>query len=655
MGDLSMKNMVQKLIASHLTHPGTYAPGDEIYIRIDQTLTHDITAVMGYLAFEALGLPRVKTEVSVSYIDHNLLQVDNKTPDDHLYLQSIAAKYGLYLSRAGNGICHTVHCARFGKPGKSLLGTDSHTTSGGALGMLAIGAGGMDVATAMAGLPLRLRMPKVVRVELRGRLRPGTAPKDVILEMLRRYTVKGGVGKVFEYVGPGVETLSVPDRMTIANMGAELGATTSVFPADETVRRFLRAQDREQDYVPLYPDEGCAYDEEAVIDLDQLEPLVACPHMPDAVKTVREVEKLPVQQVFIGSCTNGSYTDFKKAAAVLKGKTVNENVSLVLGISSRQIYRKLLGDGVIADLIDAGARITEIACGACTGIGIAPPTGGISVRTSNRNFRGRCGTADASLYLVSPEVAAATAITGVLTTPDQVMDDVSLLGEIHEPDHYPVDDRMLIPPHAPEESAKVEIIRGPNIKPLPVNTPPSERISAQVALKAGDNVSTDDITPANAQFSSMRSNIPAIAEYAFSRYDPQFVSRVKGLGCSVIIGGENYGQGSSREHAAITPMYWGVRAVIAKSFARIHKNNLINHGVIPLVFTDPADYDWVSLMDALVIESCPEQLRSRYVTIQDQTGGFSFQTRLELSDDEVEILLCGGQLPYINSKLRISE
>ncbi len=645
-----MKNMTQKLIASHLTSPAAMTPGEEIYIRIDQTLTHDITAVMGYLAFEALGLPRVKTEVSVSYIDHNLLQVDNKTPDDHLYLQSIARRYGLFLSRAGNGICHTVHYSRFGKPGKSLLGTDSHTTSGGAIGMLAIGAGGMDVATAMAGLPIRLRMPAVVKVELRGRLRPGVAPKDIILEMLRRYTVKGGVGKVFEYVGPGVETLSVPDRVTIANMGAELGATTSIFPADAVVEAFFKAQARPGDYTPLHPDDGCSYDEETVIDLDRLEPLVACPHMPDIVKTVAEVEKIPVNQVFIGSCTNGSYSDFKKAATVLKGRVVNENVSLVVGISSRQIYRKLLEDGVIGDLIDSGARITEIACGACTGIGIAPPTKGVSVRTSNRNFRGRGGTADASLYLVSPEVAAATALTGVITSPADVMEDVSVLGDVREPDSYPIDDRMLIAPLPQTEAEKVEIIRGPNIKPLPVNTPPAPEICARVALKAGDNVSTDDITPANAQFSSMRSNIPAIAEYAFSRYDPEFVPRVKKLERSFIVGGDNYGQGSSREHAAITPMYWGVKAVIVKSFARIHKNNLINHGVIPLVFENPADYDGIDLMDELVIQDCPEQIRSKRVLIRNKTKGTSFATRLELSDDEVEIILCGGQLPYIKSK-----
>ncbi|MBQ2650903.1 MAG: aconitate hydratase [Clostridia bacterium] len=648
---MNAKNLTRKLIESHLTTPSAMNPGDEIYIRIDQTLTHDITAVMGYLAFEALDIPRVKTEVSVSYIDHNLLYVDNKTPDDHIFLQGIAKKYGIYLSRAGNGICHTVHYSRFGKPGKSLLGTDSHTTSGGALGMLAIGAGGMDVATAMAGLPVRLKMPKVVQIELKGALRPGSAAKDVILEMLRRYTVKGGVGKIYEFTGAGVKTLAVPERVTIANMIAELGATSAVFAADEVTKSFLEAQGRGEDYTPLYADDGCTYDEMDVIDLSALEPLVACPHMPDQVKKVSEVRDLKVNQVFIGSCTNGSYADIKKAAAVLKGKVVHEDVSVTMAVSSRQVYRQLLNDGVIADLIDSGVRLTELACGACTGIGQAPATNGVSIRTSNRNFKGRGGTADASLYLVSPEVAAATAVTGYLCTPDQVMEDVSILGEICEPAVYPIDDRLLITPL--EDTSDVEIIRGPNIKPLPVNTPPAEIIEAPVVLKAGDNVSTDDITPANAQFSSMRSNIPLIAEYAFSRYAPHFVPRMKELRNGIIVGGENYGQGSSREHAAITPMYWGVKAVITKSFARIHKNNLINHGVMPLVFADPAEYERIDEMDVLVIEDALEQIRSREITVQNKTKGTAFKALLELSEDETEIILSGGQLPYIKKMTQV--
>ena len=645
-----MKNMTQKLISSHLLSSPAEKPRDEIYIKVDQTLTHDITAVMSYLAFEALNVPRVKTELSVSYLDHNLLYIDNKTPDDHVFLQSIAKKYGIYLSRPGNGICHTVHYSRFGKPGKSLMGTDSHTTSGGALGMLAIGAGGMDVATAMAGLPVRLKMPAIVKMQLKGALRPGVAAKDIILEMLRRYSVKGGVCKAYEFVGEGVKTLSVTERMTIANMIAELGATTAVFPADEVTREFLRAQGREQDYSPLYPDEGCTYDEEDVIDLSLLEPMVACPHMPDQVKPVKEVRGLKVNQVFIGSCTNGSYSDIRKAAAVLKGKTVHEDVSVTMAVSSRQIYRQLLNDGIIADLIDSGVRMTELACGACTGIGQAPTTNGVSVRTSNRNFKGRGGTADASLYLVSPEVAAATAVAGVLCTPDEVMEDVSVLGAIREPDAYPIDDRMIIQPLPEEEAAKVEIIRGPNIKPLPINTQLPERIAVPVTLKAGDNVSTDDITPANAQFSSMRSNIPLIAEYAFNRYAPDFVPRMKELKRGIIVGGENYGQGSSREHAAITPMYWGIKAVITKSFARIHKNNLINHGVLPLIFANPEDYNKIDVLDELEIEFAPQQLTTRTLNVYNKTKGFLFAVKAELSDDEVETIICGGQVPYIKSK-----
>ena len=639
-------NLTKKLIAAHLTQPSTMKTGEEIYIRIDHTLTHDITAVMSYLAFEALELPRVRTECSVSYLDHNLLYVDNKTPDDHIFLQSIARKYGLYLSRPGNGICHSLHYARFGVPGKSVLGTDSHTPTGGAIGMLAIGAGGMDVATAMAGLPMRLKMPEVIRVNLTGRLSPGVNAKDVILEMLRRYGVNGGLGKVYEYVGEGVETLDVPSRGTIANMGAEMGATTSVFPSDETVRRFFRSQGREDAFIALAADEDAGYDGEISIDLSALEPMLACPDMPDNVKPVSEVAGIKVQQVYIGSCTNASYTDIKKAALLLKGRKVHEDVSLTVSPSTRQIFRKLLDEGVIADLIDAGARITEICCGACCGIGQAPATGGVSVRTSNRNFKGRGGTADAQLYLSGPEIAAACAITGVIIDPRDIME-LTPLAEVEEPEHYRIDDSMFIPPL--EDTTDVQVVRGPNIKPLPINDPPVERLEAQISLKAGDNISTDDITPANAQFSSMRSNIPLIAEHAYSRYDPQFVSRAREMGVSIIVGGENYGQGSSREHAAITPMFLGVKAVIAKSIARIHKNNLINHGVLPMVFRDPADYDALSLGDALEAINLPVQLAARQVTFRNRTTGKSFDTLLELSDTEIAILLAGGQLPYIKN------
>ena len=640
-------NLTQKLFAAHLAEPAELVPGQEIKVTVDQTLTHDINAVMAYLAFEALDLNRVRTKLSVSYIDHNLLQIDNKTPDDHIYLQSIAQKYGLILSKAGNGICHALQCSRFGKPGALLLGGDSHTPSCGALGMLAIGVGGMDIAVALAGFPYVLKMPKVVKVNLKGHLRPGTAAKDIILEMLRRNTVKGGVGKVYEYVGEGVETLSIPERLNIANMGAEMGATTSVFPADEQVRNFLKAQDREQDYTEWLPDAGCSYDEEINLDLDALEPLVACPHMPDNVMKVANVPKVPVQQVFIGSCTNGSYSDFKKVALVLKGHKINPDVSLVLGISSRQIYLQLLQDGVVADLLNTGARITEFACGPCCGI--APSSKGISVRTSNRNFKGRSSTVDASLYLVSPEVAAATAIKGHLALPQEVMDDVSVLGTVQEPEAYPINDNLFLLP--PEDGRDIQIVRGPNIKPLPVADPPEEILEAKVSLKARDNVSTDDITPASAQFSSMRSNMPAMAQYAFCRYDPDFAKRAQKDGKSFIVGGENYGQGSSREHAAITPMYLGVKMVIAKSFARIHKGNLINHGVIPAVFVDKAAYDGIDLDDTFHIDNLRDQMRNKTIEIQNLSKRTRFTVKLKLTDQEVEILLAGGKLRFYKAKL----
>ncbi len=648
-------NMTEKILRAHLAQPSDMQPGSEIYVKIDQTLTHDITAVMAYLAFEALEVPRVKTQVSVSYLDHNLLYIDSKTPDDHIFLQSIAQRYGIYLSRPGNGICHSLQYARFGAPGKTLLGTDSHTTTGGAIGMLAVGAGGMDVASAMAGFAVRLKMPVVTKVNLTGRLRPGVSAKDIVLEMLRRYGVKGGVNRVFEYVGAGVETLLVPERGTIANMGAEMGATASIFPADTVVRDFFKAQGRESDFVLLQPDEGCGYDEEITLCLDQLEPLVACPDMPDKIKTVGQVEKVRVQQVYIGSCTNGSYQDIAKAAAVLKGHTVHPDVSLTVSVSTRQIFHELMRDGIIEELMTSGARITEIACGACSGIGQAPPSGGVSVRTSNRNFKGRAGTADAQIYLVSPEVAAATAITGVITDPVEVMEDVSILNTVKEPESYWQNDNMFLPPLTPQQAEQVQVIRGPNIKPLPLNRPPQQTIYAKVSLKTGDNISTDDITPANAQFSSMRSNIPLIAQYTYSRYDPEFVDRAKRMETSIIIGGENYGQGSSREHAAITPMYLGVKAVLAKSLARIHKNNLINHGVLPLVFQNPKDYDAIDLGDTLQILDAPRQIARKSLSIYNKTKGTEITALLEISDTEVEILLCGGQLPYLKKQLAARE
>ena len=643
------KSLTRKILESHFVS-GSMTPGEEIFIKVDQTLTHDINAVMTYLAFEAIGLPRVRTECSVSYLDHNLLYINNMTPDDHIYLQSAAKKYGVYVSRPGNGICHTVHVARFGVPGKISMGGDSHTPHGGSIGMLCIGVGGMDVATAMTGVPMRLKMPKIVKVNLTGELRPGVNAKEVILEMLRRESVKGGLGKVYEYVGPGAASLEVPQRATIANMGAEMGATTSIFPADGQVKKFLTAQGRAKDYVELLPDEDAEYDEVIELNMSELQPLMACPHLPDNVKPLHEVEKKPVQQVFIGSCTNTSYADVAKAALVFKGHHVNENVQCTCGIASRQTYKELLRDGYLDMLVDAGVRLLEISCGPCCAIGQTPPTNGVAVRTSNRNFKGRAGNPTAEIYLVSPESAAATAILGTFATAEDILgENVKELANIHEPDAYIVDDSMLIPPLPPEEAEKVEITRGPNIKFLPVPDVPEQVLDVPVSLKTLDNVSTDDITPASAEFSSMRSNIPLMSQYCYHRYAPDFAARAKELGRSIIIGGENYGQGSSREHAAINPMYLGVKAVIAKSMARIHKNNLVNHGVVPMVFADKADYERVEQGDELQIEQFPTQIQAKRVLVQDKTRGFTFECDVELSDADIEVILAGGRLRYVKA------
>ncbi len=643
------KSIAEKIIASHLVS-GKMEAGQEIGVRVDQTLTHDVTGTQAYLAFETLGVPQVKTDVSVSYIDHNLLYADNKNPDDHVYLQTIAAKYGLYLSRAGNGICHTVHFERFGIPGKILLGSDSHTPTGGAIGMLAIGAGGLDVALAMAGEPLYLKMPEIVRVELKGRLRPGVSAKDIILEMLRRKTVKGGLGKLFEYGGEGLDCLSVFDRSTIANMGAEMGATTSIFPSDERVRQFFAGQKREADWIPLIADEDARYDEIITIDLNELEPLTAQPDLPDNVAAIKDLpEKIWLDQVFIGSCTNASYTDLAKAARILKGKTVHPNVSLVVAPGSRQIFRMLLKDGVIADLIASGARLLECGCGPCVGIGQAPKTGGVSFRTSNRNFKGRSGTLDASIYLGSPETAALSAVKGYIADPLRELDP-DILADITQPTDYPIEDNMILPP--PKDGREVEIVRGPNIRPMPVNTPLADTLQVRVAAKRGDHITTDDIIPANAQFSALRSNIPAISEITFGRIDPGFAQRAKEYGASVIVGGENYGQGSSREHAAIAPMYLGVKAVIVKSLARIHKNNLINHGVLPLLFENPADWEKIEQGDELILRDVPAQLRARRLEIENKTKGYCFAAVAELTDREAEILIAGGQLRLVQAKQR---
>lgn len=645
-------NLTKKILAAHLAKPSDMVPGEEIFLKVDQTLTHDINAVMTYLAFEAIGLDRTQVETSVSYLDHNLLYLDNKTPDDHIYLQSVAKRYGVYVSRPGNGICHAVQVARFGAPGKLSMGGDSHTPHGGAIGMLCIGVGGMDVATAMTGVPMRLKMPQVIKVNLTGHLKPGCNAKEVILEMLRRVGIKGGLGKVFEYVGPGAATLTVNERATISNMGAEMGATTSIFPADEQVRKFLKAQKREADFVELTADEGCSYDGEMELNLSELVPLCACPHQPDNVIPLKDVEKKKVQQVFIGSCTNASYSDIAKAALVFQGRHVHEDVSCTCGISSKQIYLQLMKDGYLEMLLNAGVRLLELACGPCCAIGQSPATKGVAVRTSNRNFKGRAGNPTAEIYLVNPESAAATAIMGTFASAEEILgDEIVKLADIQEPEEYPVDDSMIVAPLSPEEARAVEVVRGPNIKPLPVPDAPEQHLKVQISLKTVDNITTDDITPASAEFSSMRSNIPLMSQYCYHRYDPSFAERARQMGQSIIIGGENYGQGSSREHAAINPMYLGVKAVIAKSIARIHKGNLLNHGIIPMIFADPTDYDRVDMEDTLEIHNLLDQMQTREVEITDVTKDFTFKARLELSDSELEVISCGGQLRYLKRQL----
>lgn len=649
------KSLTRKIIESHYVK-GSMVPGEEVFIKVDQTLTHDINAVMTYLAFEAIGLDRVRTECSVSYLDHNLLYVNNMTPDDHIYLQSAAKKFGVYVSRPGNGICHTVHVSRFGAPGKISMGGDSHTPHGGSIGMLCIGVGGMDVATAMTGVPMRLKMPRVVKVNLTGELKPGCNTKEIILEMLRRVTIKGGLGNVYEYVGPGVAKLEVPARATISNMGAEMGATTSIFPADEQVHKFLKAQGREDAYVELLPDEDAEYDDCIEINLSELEPMISCPHQPDNVMPIKEVEKRKVQQVFIGSCTNASYADIAKAAMVFKGHHVNDDVSCTCGVASKQTYRELLRDGYIDILLQAGVRMLEISCGPCCAIGQTPATNGVAVRTSNRNFKGRAGNPTADIYLVSPESAAATAIMGTFATAEEVMgEDVAELAKITEPEEYLIDDSMIIKPLPLEEAKKVELVKGPNIKFLPIPEPPQQNLCVPVSLKTLDNVSTDDITPASAEFSSMRSNIPLMSKYCYHRYAPDFAARAKEMKRSIIIGGENYGQGSSREHAAINPMYLGVKAVIAKSIARIHKGNLVNHGIIPMLFEDPSVYDHIELEDYIEIDNLLDQIPTRRIKVQDKTKGFEFYVTLDLTDNEIEVVLSGGQLSYLKKQLKEQE
>ena len=634
--------LAQKLIRAHLIS-GDMTPGSEIGIKIDQTLTQDATGTMAYLEFEAMGIPRVKTERSVAYIDHNTLQSGFENADDHRYIQSICKKHGLYFSRPGNGICHQVHLERFGIPGKTLIGSDSHTPTGGGIGMLAFGAGGLDVAVAMGGGTYYITMPKMVQVELRGKLQPWVAAKDIILEVLRRMSVKGGVGKIIEYTGDGVKTLSVPERATITNMGAELGASTSVFPSDEVTRDFMRAQGREQDWVAIGPDEGAVYDESIVIDLSELQPLAACPHSPDAVKSVKEIGNIKVDQCCIGSCTNSSLLDMLKVAAILKGKTVHPDVSLSIAPGSKQVYNMLAECGALADLIAAGARILECACGPCIGMGQSPNSGAVSLRTFNRNFEGRSGTADAGVYLVSPETAAVSALTGVMTDP-RTMGDAPA---VTLPDSFMINDNMIIPPLPEEQTADVEILRGPNIKPFPQTHPLVETISADVLLKVGDNITTDHIMPAGAKILPLRSNIPAISEHCFTRCDPEFPARCKAAGKGIIIGGANYGQGSSREHAALAPLYLGIQAVVVKSFARIHVANLINAGILPLTFENEADYDKIDLGDRLTLPNIREALKTGApIVMNNETKNESYPLIGGFSERQTAMLLAGGLLDY---------
>lgn len=634
------KNIVQKILGAHLVE-GEMITGTEIAIKIDQTLTQDATGTMSYLQFEAMDVPKVKTDLSVSYVDHNTLQTGFENMDDHRFLQTVAAKHGIHFSRPGNGICHQVHLERFGVPGKTLLGSDSHTPTGGGIGMIAIGAGGLDVAVAMAGGPFYLNMPKVVNVKLTGKLSPWVSAKDVILEVLRIMTVKGGVGKIVEYSGEGVKSLSVPERATITNMGAELGATTSVFPSDNVTLEFLKAQGREDVWAELVADSDATYDEVIEIALDKLVPMVAKPHMPDNVATVEEVGPIKVDQVMIGSCTNSSYTDLMTVAGILKGKKVHPNVSFGVAPGSKQVYEMLARNGALADLIAAGARLQESACSFCIGMGQSPNSGGISVRTNNRNFEGRSGTKDAQIYLASPEVAAATALTGILSDPRTLEAEI----KVETPEQFLIDDSMVLAPA--EDPATVEVLRGPNIKPLPIREEMPETLDGKTLLKVEDNITTDHIMPAGAKILPLRSNIPAISQYVFSGIDETFADRAKEAGGGFVVGGQNYGQGSSREHAALAPMYLGVKAVITKSFARIHKANLINFGILPLTFVNETDYDNIDQGDELVIENVKTQLlNTKELLVINKTNGTQFTVSHDLTDRQTAIIQAGGLLNY---------
>ncbi len=640
--------LTEKILKAHLID-GVFEKGTEIGLRIDQTLTQDATGTMAYLEFEAMGIPRVKTERSVAYIDHNTLQNGFENADDHRFIGSVAKKHGIYFSRPGNGICHQVHLERFGIPGKTLIGSDSHTPTGGGLGMIAIGAGGLDVAVAMGGGAYYITYPEIVKIELTGKLRPWVAAKDVILEVLKRMSVKGGVGKVIEYCGEGVKTLTVPERATITNMGAELGATTSIFPSDELTYEFMKAQKREQDWTALSADEDAVYDQTITIDLSEVEPAAACPHSPDNVKSVKEIGAMKIDQVCIGSCTNSSLLDMLKVAHILKGKTVHPDVSLSIAPGSKQVLNMLAENGALSVLIDAGARILESACGPCIGMGQSPNSKGISLRTFNRNFEGRSGTKDGQIYLVSPETAAISAITGVLTDP-------TTLGEMPDfllPNEFLINDNMVVPPVEESDMDSVEILRGPNIKPFPTTSPLEDTIDCPCSLKVGDNITTDHIMPAGAKILPLRSNIPAISKFCFTVCDEEFPARAEALGSSIIVGGANYGQGSSREHAALAPLHLGIKAVVVKSFARIHRSNLINAGILPCTFKNEGDYDKISQGDRLVMENVTEAIqKGGELMLKNMTTGETIPCLCELSDRAKEIVLAGGLLSFTREQLK---
>lgn len=640
--------LTEKILKAHLVD-GEFVKGQEIGIRIDQTLTQDATGTMAYLEYEAMGVPRVRTEKSVAYIDHNTLQSGFENADDHRFIGSVCKKHGIYFSRPGNGICHQVHLERFGIPGKTLIGSDSHTPTGGGIGMIAIGAGGLDVAVAMGGGAYYITYPKIVKINLTGKLSPWVSAKDVILEVLRRMSVKGGVGKVIEYCGEGVKTLTVPERATITNMGAELGATTSIFPSDETTLAFLKAQDRADVWSELKSDDDAVYDEQIDIDLSQLVPLAACPHSPDNVKSVNEIGKLKIDQVCIGSCTNSSYVDMMKVAHILKGKTVDPSVSLAIAPGSKQVLNMIAENGALADMIAAGARILESACGPCIGMGQSPNSKGVSLRTFNRNFEGRSGTKDGQIYLVSPEMAAVSALTGYLTDPRTLGD----MPEFKLPEHFKINDNMVVPPADEADMDSVEVLRGPNIKPFPQTSPLDDSIDCQVSLKVGDNITTDHIMPAGAKILPLRSNIPAISQHCFTVCDEDFPRRAKNMGKSIIVGGSNYGQGSSREHAALAPLYLGIKAVLVKSFARIHRANLINAGILPLTFVNEADYDKINQGDEIVLADVRADVEADMskLTVVNKTTGVEIPVLCELTGRTKDIILAGGLLDYTREQL----